>query len=149
MLQSRLDCGTLQNSPVALRFIRAKAKVPTMAYKAQRHLPLHLSITSLTLPQCPTPSLMLLLPCQLPCCSLNTTASGPLHWFFSLSGIAKLLQPLSSLCSDVIFSKMLFSQRDLPCPPYLRLQPLLPALPAPQIPLILLYFFFPVALITF
>lgn len=40
-----------------------------------------------------------------------------------------------------VFAQMLFSRRDLPCPPYLRLQSLLPALPAPQIPLILLYFF--------
>ena len=40
-----------------------------------------------------------------------------------------------------VFAQMLFSQRDLPCPPYLRLQSLLPALPALQIALILLYFF--------
>lgn len=37
-----------------------------MACKAQRHLPLHLSITSLSFPLCPTPSLMLLQPCQAP-----------------------------------------------------------------------------------
>ena len=40
-----------------------------------------------------------------------------------------------------VFAQMFFSRRDLPCPPYLRLQSLLSALPAPQTPLILLYFF--------
>lgn len=41
-----------------------------------------------------------------------------------------------------VFAQMLFSQRGLPCPPYLRLQSLLSALPAPQSPLSCSIFFF-------
>lgn len=84
-------------------------------------------------PSAPPPHWCCSRPARLPCCSRNTASSGPSHWFFPLSGTAKLLQPRSSLCSDILFSKRsalptLFetavpsiSTPSTPNPPYLAL----------------------------